>query len=91
MCEAAEVMENEELVHHLDKPLSAVDFRVLPSKKRGKRERERGRRDREREREKSSNDFTTCNFLLIFIPQSRASPPSDPSSTWPRSIESCRG
>ena len=56
MCEAAEVMEDVELVHHLDKPLSAVDFRVLPSKKRRERkEKERGRKGesvRERKRER---------------------------------------
>ena len=34
MCEASEVMEDEELAHHLDKPLLSVDFRVLPSKER---------------------------------------------------------
>ena len=63
MCVAEEVMEDKELVHYLDKPLSAVDFGVFPSRKRRERERDGGK---EREREVQctcSKDFTTCYFF----------------------------
>ena len=53
MCEAAEVMEEEELVYYLDKLLLAVDLESFQVRKREKEKRKReGGRERERESER---------------------------------------